>query len=254
MVSHSATVKGSQAITFTSTEPSPATVGGPTYTVTATGGASGNPVTFAIDAASSSVCSIAGSAVSFTAAGTCTIDANQAGNANYTAAPQVQQSFAVAPAPTVAPVLPPVLPPVPPIVSTPNSNFSAHVAAVKPTNAITFTLTVSDPGTLTWLFTFQNGKFGVFASKHTKCKSGLVKLNGRCRPSKIVFARGSKIVAGAGSTSFTVKPSASALKALKNAFNHKKGLPVTEMFSYQSSGGGGPVSRVQSLIVKLSKR
>jgi PKD domain len=164
------------------------------------------------------------------------------------------QTFATSATPAIAPVLTPVLTPVLPIVSTPNSNFSAHVAAVKPSNAITFSLTVSDPGTLTWLFTFQNGKFGVFASQHTKCKRGLVNLRGRCRPSTIVFARGSTIVAAAGTTSFTVKPSASALKALKNAFKHKKGLPVTEMFSYQSSRGAGPVSRTQSLIVKLSKR
>jgi hypothetical protein len=87
--------QGSQTITFTSTAPAAASVGGPTYNVTATGGASGNPVTFTIDATATSVCSIAGSTVSFIAAGTCVIDANQAGNANYTAAPQVQQSFAV---------------------------------------------------------------------------------------------------------------------------------------------------------------
>ena len=36
-----------QKITFTSTPPNPAVVGGPTYTVKATGGASKNPVTFA---------------------------------------------------------------------------------------------------------------------------------------------------------------------------------------------------------------
>ena len=41
------------------------------------------------------MCSIAGSTVSFIGAGTCVINANQAGNANYTPAPQVQQSFAV---------------------------------------------------------------------------------------------------------------------------------------------------------------
>ena len=33
--------------------------------------------------------------MSFIGAGTCVIDANQAGNANYNAAPQAQQSFAV---------------------------------------------------------------------------------------------------------------------------------------------------------------
>jgi hypothetical protein len=86
--------KGNQTITFTSTAPAGATVGGPTYTVTATA-SSGLTVTFTIDAAATSVCSISGSTVSFTGVGTCVIDANQAGNANYNAAPQVQQSFAV---------------------------------------------------------------------------------------------------------------------------------------------------------------
>ena len=90
-----AVAKGSQTITFTSTAPAGAVVGGATYTVTATSSAGLTPVTFAIDAASSGVCTISGSTVSFTGTGTCTIDANQAGNANYNAAPQAQQSFAV---------------------------------------------------------------------------------------------------------------------------------------------------------------
>jgi hypothetical protein len=86
--------KGDQTITFTSTAPAGATVGGPTYTVTATA-SSGLTVAFTIDASASSVCSISGSTVSFIGVGTCVIDANQAGNANYNPAPQVQQSFAV---------------------------------------------------------------------------------------------------------------------------------------------------------------
>ena len=86
--------KGNQTISFTSTAPAGATVGGPTYTVTATA-TSGLPVTFTIDASATSVCSISGSTVSFLGVGTCVIDANQAGNANFNAAPQVQQSFAV---------------------------------------------------------------------------------------------------------------------------------------------------------------
>jgi len=87
--------QSTQTITFTSTAPSNASVGGSSYPVTATGGGSGNPVTFTIDAASTPTCSMTGSVVSFTAAGTCTIDANQAGNAMYLAAGQAQQSFAV---------------------------------------------------------------------------------------------------------------------------------------------------------------
>ena len=83
-----------QSITFTSTPPASATVGGPTYNVTATA-TSGLPVTLAIDASAAGVCSLAGSTVSFVGAGTCVIDANQGGDATWAAAPQVQQSFAV---------------------------------------------------------------------------------------------------------------------------------------------------------------
>ena len=84
-----------QAITFTSTPPPSLVVGG-SYTVTATGGASGNPVTFTVDPFSTlGACSISGVVVSFTGVGTCIIDANQAGNANYTAAPQVEQPVTI---------------------------------------------------------------------------------------------------------------------------------------------------------------
>jgi len=88
-------IKLGQTITFTSTAPVSATVGGATYTPTATGGASGNPVVFTIDDTASSVCSISGGVVSFDGIGTCIIDANQDGNDTYHAASQVQQTFAV---------------------------------------------------------------------------------------------------------------------------------------------------------------
>jgi hypothetical protein len=87
--------QASQTISFTSTAPAAATVGGSTYTPSATA-TSGLPVTFTIDATASSVCSITAGVVSFTGVGTCVVNANQAGNADYLAAPQVQQSFAVA--------------------------------------------------------------------------------------------------------------------------------------------------------------
>ena len=86
--------KASQTISFTSVAPVNATVGGATYGVTATA-TSGLAVAFTIDPAAAAVCSIAGSTVSFIGAGNCIVNANQAGNANYNAAPQVQQSFAV---------------------------------------------------------------------------------------------------------------------------------------------------------------
>ena len=84
--------KAAQAITFTSTPPASPTVGG-TYTVTATGGASGNPVTFG--SSTPNVCTVAGSTVSFMIGGSCTVTANQTGNANYLAAGQVTQTSTV---------------------------------------------------------------------------------------------------------------------------------------------------------------
>jgi hypothetical protein len=86
-----------QVISFTSTPPPNGFVGGPTYSVLATGGASGNSVTLSVDASSKYVCGISGSVLTFVGPGICTIDANQAGNADYAPAPQVQQSFNVAP-------------------------------------------------------------------------------------------------------------------------------------------------------------
>jgi hypothetical protein len=83
-----------QTISFTSTPPAGASTGGPTYTVAASA-SSGLPVTFS--SGSPSVCSVAGSTVSFLSPGTCTVRADQAGNGSYSAAPQVSQSFAVAP-------------------------------------------------------------------------------------------------------------------------------------------------------------
>jgi len=91
-----AVAKGDQTIAFTSTAPAAAKVGGATYTVTATSSPSALPVTFSVDAPSAAVCSILGATVSFTTVGTCVINANQAGNTNYNAALQVQQTFAIA--------------------------------------------------------------------------------------------------------------------------------------------------------------
>jgi hypothetical protein len=92
-VSASAPPKSGQTITFTSTPPSNPSVGG-AYTVGATA-SSGLAVTFSADPSSSGVCTVSASSVSFVGRGTCTIDADQAGNATYNAAPQVQQSFTV---------------------------------------------------------------------------------------------------------------------------------------------------------------
>ena len=83
----------SQSITLGA---APTLVVGGTGVLTATGGASGNPVFFS--SATPSICTtsgINGSTMTGVAAGTCTITANQAGNASYAAAGQVTQNITV---------------------------------------------------------------------------------------------------------------------------------------------------------------
>ena len=90
-------VTNAQAIVFTTPPPALNTPGS-TFTVAAQGGASGKPVTFSIDAASTSgACSVSGATISFAAAGTCILNANQAGSDDgaYSAAPQVQRAMTV---------------------------------------------------------------------------------------------------------------------------------------------------------------
>ena len=70
-------------------------------TVAASGGGSGNPVTFTVTSPAG-VCTsggLNGSMITIVGVGTCTVQANQAGNASYTAAPPVSQSFTVTKAP-----------------------------------------------------------------------------------------------------------------------------------------------------------
>ena len=84
--------KPTQSISFT--VPASATVGD-LATLSATA-SSGLPVLFSVDPASGpGVCTLSGSTVKYTARGSCVIDANQAGNATYAAAPQVQRTITV---------------------------------------------------------------------------------------------------------------------------------------------------------------
>jgi hypothetical protein len=61
--------------------------------LSATGGASGNPVVFT--SATPGVCHVSESTVTYIATGTCVIDANQAGNDTYADAPQVPRTIVV---------------------------------------------------------------------------------------------------------------------------------------------------------------
>ncbi len=82
-----------QTITgFTANPPNPVYAPGGSFTVSATA-SSGLPVSFASN--TPTVCTVSGSTVTMVSAGTCTLTADQAGNASYTPAPQVLQNVAI---------------------------------------------------------------------------------------------------------------------------------------------------------------
>jgi hypothetical protein len=129
----------SQAILFTSTVPTSPAVG-TTYVVTATGGKSNNPVTFTIDASSTSgACTISGATVTFGAIGTCIIDANQAASTNYLVAPQVQQSVTINTLGAQAIIFTSVIPTSPNVGKT----YVVRATGGKSNNPVTFTIDAS---------------------------------------------------------------------------------------------------------------
>jgi hypothetical protein len=170
--------------------------------------------------------------------------------------PAVSHTVTVAQVPAPPPPAPASLPTTTTaVVVAPDSSFpTAHAAINAKTGVLTFTTSVADPGTFSWILTFQNGRFGVFAASRSNCKRGQVQLNGKCRSWAIVFGRGRAIVTSPGTVTFTVKPSTSGLKALRNALKQKKGLPVTVTLTFQSSHGAGPTSHTQSLNIRLKKK
>jgi len=82
--------RAGQTITF---PPLPTkTYGDPDFTISATGGGSGNLVNFNVITGS---CTVSGNTVHIMGAGSCTIRANQQGNDNYNPSPSVSQTFVI---------------------------------------------------------------------------------------------------------------------------------------------------------------
>ena len=148
-------LKGNQTIAFTSTAPSGATAGGAPYIATATA-SSGLVVTFGTG--SPAVCTSGGTngaTFSFTAVGTCIVNATQPGNANWNAAAPVAQTFAVGKAsPTLS-------------VSAPATGTVGTAVAAA---SITATLASSSGANATAAITFR--VFGPQSTAPTTCTSG----------------------------------------------------------------------------------
>jgi hypothetical protein len=89
-------VVGQEAQAIASFNPSlTATYGQSPVTLSATGGSSGNPVTFRVVSGPATATGTNGSTLTFTGAGSVVVAANQAGNTNYSLATEVQQTIVV---------------------------------------------------------------------------------------------------------------------------------------------------------------
>jgi sugar lactone lactonase YvrE len=134
----------SQTITFNPPPTSPVTYSpGLNFSLVATGGASGNPIVFTIDGSSSGTATISGTTVTVTGAGTLVIDANQAGNANYAAATQVQATVQVNKASQTISFTPPVSR----VTYAPGLTIPLVATGGASGNAIIFTLDGTSTGT-----------------------------------------------------------------------------------------------------------
>jgi len=208
--------KAPQSITFTSQPPAQPQVGGH-YTVTATAG-SGLLVAFSIDPASGTgVCSIAGADVSFAAAGSCIIDANQVGNGNYLASAQNQQKQTGTVTSTPVSVLPPnhfVDPP----RYTARSNGS-FVVSVK----------VPGPGRVDVMITAWKGNL-VHGALDARLFRLLQPATGR-----FVFARAHATATRAGSLQIQVTPNAQGLRLLSR---HRAETLVRVWVTFTPTGRG----------------
>jgi hypothetical protein len=131
-------IKADQAITFSAPPDQPFTPAPIPLTATASSG-----LTVALASTTPSVCTVSGTTLTMLAAGTCTIQASQAGSANYNPAPTLTQSFNIAATAPSAPTITAAAP----------ANLAAVISFNPPANyggaAITSYTATCNPGAFT---------------------------------------------------------------------------------------------------------
>ncbi len=222
-VTLSATVLIPQTITFTTSPPASA-ANKSSFTVAATGGASGNPVTFT----SSGACSNVGATYTMTSStGTCSVIANQAGNSTYAAAAQVTKTVtATLPAQTIT------FTTTPPASAAYKSTFTVAATGGASGNAVKFTSSgaCSNSGA-TYTMTSGTGTCSVIANQ-----AGNSNYAAAAQVTKTVAA-----TLATQTITFTTNPPASA--AYKSSFTvaatgGASGNPVTFTSSGACSNSG----------------
>jgi hypothetical protein len=211
----------SQAVTFTSAPPGAPSVG-LTYVVSASGGSSGKAVVFSVDATTAgagtgaAACTVSDSTVTFRHAGSCVVDADQAGDDQYAAAPTVQQVISVGKASSTTTV---------------NVSATSLAATVHPVAPASTTPT----GTVS--FAVDGNPVGA-ASLHSGVAAIAYHLaSGRAHEVSAVYAGGADFVGSSASTSrhdptITARVSSSSAKSRYGWYR----TPLTITFTCTTAG------------------
>ncbi len=134
-VTRSVAIKSAQSILFAALPDK--TYGDPAFAVSATGTASGNPVTFSTTSTACSATGTNGATVTLLAAGSCAIAANQAESEFYSAAPTITRTFTIKRASqAISPIPMGITPPSPTFAAGGTGTFS--VSATAPGGTVTF--------------------------------------------------------------------------------------------------------------------
>jgi hypothetical protein len=228
--------KGSQSVSFPI--PGGGTVGG-SESLSATGGASGEPVAFTVDSSSSpwDACSVSGAngaTVTFVDAGSCVIDANQAGNSDYSAAAPVSHSVAVSPAATTTTNTTAATTPTTTTTTTPTTTITAATTSTPPpvlgessdVSKTSGTVQVELPGTHTFVT--------VSASEQIPFGAVINATNGTVTAT-IALPGGGTSTATFWAGEFTLSQSSSGALTAKLVDGSSAGCPTSAKASRQSS-------------------
>lgn len=139
--------------------------------------------------------------------------------------------------------------PVPP-APTPNSTYTIKSIKANSNGTITIVFVPTQSGTATLEVTVPTGTIArreaLAARRAKRCKHGLVKIKGKCRPKTTISGRVSASGTAGVPLTLTVKPSGKVVSALKKG----KTVHLTATLTYRSSLGGAPTVQVYHLTVK----
>ena len=139
--------------------------------------------------------------------------------------------------------------PVPPAPA-PNSTYTIRSIKANSNGTITIVFVPTQSGTATLEVTVPTGTIArreaIAARRAKRCKHGLVKIKGKCRPKTTVSGRVTASGTAGVPLTLTVKPSRKVVSALKKG----KTVHLTATLTYRSSLGGAPTVQIYHLTMK----